>query len=108
MRCMSPFLLAVVLFGLVTDVKAARIETPMTVGFLHVACLDQSERAQGFCDGAIEAYYSIYDAWCVPKSVTHGQVKRVVKAYILKMSVNRFGISADTAVHDAISKNWPC
>ena len=57
--------------------NSAPMPSPMSASHLYAACneSDTNEYAKGFCDGAIDALYSSIQDWCVPASVTHGEVK---------------------------------
>ncbi len=37
-----------------------KMSTPLTGSSLHFTCQSQSPKGQGFCDGAIEAIYSLH------------------------------------------------
>ncbi|WP_371748001.1 Rap1a/Tai family immunity protein [Hahella aquimaris] len=88
---------------------AERIATPISALHLYAACQDaeKSEYARGFCDGAIDALYSSMDEWCVPPSVTHGEVKAQVKKELLGR-VPQTSYDALEFVKKAVHRKWPC
>lgn len=88
---------------------AKGIETPLSAIHLYSACKesDTNEYARGFCDGAIDALYSSIDDWCVPQSVTHGEVKEQVKKELLSDSPD-LSYDASEFVKRAIHLKWPC
>jgi hypothetical protein len=87
----------------------AKIDTPMSALHLYSACLDAqwNEYARGFCDGCIDAFYSSTKVWCVPSNVTHGEVKKYVRAVLIKKAPP-ISLSASDAVANAIQLGWPC
>jgi hypothetical protein len=98
---------------------AQRISSPLSSFYLASACSDYetNDKARGFCDGAIEAIYSVMDQWCVPPSVTHGQIKTFVREGIrLREKRNELfaspqaetSIPADQLVFAIIREAWPC
>lgn len=89
---------------------AQSISTPTGVSSVNLACLqrDDSDYARGFCDGVIEAVYSMMDGWCVPNNVTHGQVKALVRAGLpIKMGDAPL-MDASDAIIELIQEAWPC
>ena len=88
---------------------AERVETPLSALHLYTACKDAetSEYARGFCEGAIDALYSSIDEWCVPQSVTHGEVKEQIMKELLRR-VPRMSKNADEFVKNAVHLKWPC
>lgn len=88
---------------------AAKIDTPMPALHLYSACLDaqRNEYARGFCDGSIDAFYSLTKVWCVPSTVPHGEVKQYVRAVLIKKAPP-ISLSASDAVANAIQLGWPC
>lgn len=94
-----------------TYVFGQRMTTPMWLSSVNFACQqsDQSEYSRGFCDGSIEAIYSAMDGWCVPDSVTHGQVKALVKSGLArKLNTGGALIPASDGVAQIIQEAWPC
>jgi hypothetical protein len=94
-----------------TYVFGQRITTPMGLSSVNLACQQsgQSEYARGFCDGSIEAIYSSMDGWCVPDSVTHGQVQSLVKSGLArKLSNGGPLMRASDGVIEIIQEAWPC
>ena len=93
-------------------VNSQTIETPMPAFYLKAACTEEtSENATGFCDGAIEAFYSVMGGWCVPSRVTHGDVKRLVKLRLRNTDfpAGQFPpAAAADFVWETIAANWPC
>jgi len=89
--------------------QADSVATPMSASFLYVACeeAETNEYARGFCNGAIDALYSSMDEWCVPKAVTHGEVKEQVVSVLLK-EVPPASHNAMEVVSNAIQQKWPC
>ena len=87
---------------------AESMPTPMEVGYLGAACKqsDISENAKGFCDGAIEAAYSSIKQFCVPKHITHGEVKAYVKKVLIESEYRSF--SAVDFIHYKIHERWYC
>jgi hypothetical protein len=90
-------------------VHPTKIDTPMSALHLYSACLDaqRSEYARGFCDGSIDAFYSSTKVWCVPSTVTHGEVKQHVRAALIKKAPP-ISLSASDAVANTIQLEWPC
>jgi len=88
---------------------AAPISTPMSAFHLFAACSESetNEYARGFCSGAIDAFYSSIPDWCVPASVTHGEVKDQIKNELLT-SDPLPPISAFDFVNRSVQKAWPC
>jgi hypothetical protein len=91
------------------NVLSAPIPTPISAMRLFSACSesDHNEYARGFCDGAIEALYSSIQNFCVPASVTHGEVKDHVKDDLLEANALPKG-SAFEFVNRSVQKAWPC
>ena len=87
---------------------SAPVATPMSANHLFTACkqASQSEYARGFCDGAIDALYSSIQDWCVPSSVTHGEVKSRIMGDLLVATPQQ--ISAFEFVNRSVQKSWPC
>ena len=55
----------------------------MQTWFLQSTCEPKQTRyAKGYCEGAIEAYYSLMPNWCAPNDISHGEVKRYVMSKI--------------------------
>ena len=100
----------VILMLLISPMVAAdRISTPMEAWFLQAACEPEgSKYAEGFCEGAIEAYYSLMPNWCVPHNTTHGEVKRHVISRIQEVPHGSRRVPAEKFVWKQISKKWPC
>ena len=92
-----------------SQIISAPISTPMTASHLLAACQESNANkyAKGFCDGAIDALYSSIQDWCVPPSVTHGEIKRYIKSALLKSNPNT-SQGALEFVSRAIQKQWPC
>lgn len=103
--------LSIFLFSIASNsLLAQTITTPMGAGSLALAC-SQSESSQysdGFCDGAIEAIYSVMEGWCVPENVTHGQVKALVKAGLSARRNWQPLESAEEVINRLIREAWPC
>ena len=91
-------------------VGAKRISTPMQTWFLQSACEPKETRyAKGFCEGAIEAYYSLMPNWCVSDDVTHGEVKRYVMSKIQQAPKSPLiRIPAEQFIWKIIAKKYPC
>ena len=90
-------------------IGAKRISTPMQTWSLQSACEPKALRyAKGFCEGAIEAYYSLMPNWCVPHNTTHGEVQRHVIARIQELPDGSRRVPAEKFVWEQISKKWPC
>jgi len=85
------------------------VSTAMSALHLHSACSESksNEFAKGFCDGAIDAFASAIQDWCVPAEVTYGEVKSLVKSQLSK-SVPSATLGALEFVSRAIQKKWPC
>jgi hypothetical protein len=92
-----------------TPVFSAPLATPMSASHLLAACKesDSNEYARGFCDGAIDALYSSIQDWCVPASVTHGEVSDHIKRQLLNSS-HPLSIGAFEFVNRSVQKAWPC
>ena len=107
---MKKQLIAVLTAGLVAGFAwgESRIQTPMWGGYLKFACADNSESAQGFCKGAIEAYYSTNMRWCVPESVTHKTVQRVIRDRLKLATAEELAKPAEVLVDIALQETWPC
>ncbi len=88
---------------------SAPIATPMSASHLLAACKesDRNKYAKGFCDGAIDVLYSSIQDWCVPASVTHGEVKAHIKHDLLNSS-QPLSIGAFEFVSRSVQKAWPC
>lgn len=94
-----------------TYVLGQRITTPMGLSSVNLASQqsDQSEYARGFCEGSIDDIYSVMEGWCVPNSVTHGQVKALVKSELAKkLSTGGPLMRASDGVTQIIQEAWPC
>lgn len=91
-------------------IAAERISTPMQTWFLQSACEPKETRyAKGFCEGAIEAYYSLMPNWCVSDDVTHGEVKRYVMSKIQQAPKSPLiRIPAEQFIWKIIAKKYPC
>ena len=102
-------LLAIALIILSPAIYAQRISTPTSAIFLYSACseYETNRNAAGFCDGVIEASYSVMDNWCVPSDVSHREVKRHVRAQLV-LPMPRLGQTAFDFIQAAISQKWPC
>jgi len=103
--------LSFVVIGLLAPLHtfAAPVSTPMSASYLYVACNESTanDYARGFCDGAIDALYGSIQDWCVPASVTHGEIKLHVKTVLLKSSPSP-SITASDFVNRSVQKKWPC
>ena len=88
-------------------VKGQTINTPQEASMLNLACVSSSasEYSRGFCDGSIEAIYSMMDGWCVPPEVTHGEVKTIVRNGLM---INANVGAAAPVVIRIIQETWPC
>jgi hypothetical protein len=88
---------------------SAPISSPMTASYLLAACQESetNKYAKGFCDGAIDAFYSSIQDWCVPPSVTHGEVKQHIKSALLSSDLT-LSRSALEFVSRTVQKKWPC
>ena len=88
---------------------ANRTSTAMEGWYLRAACAaGETKNAEGFCKGAIEAYYSLMPNWCVPNDISHGEIKRHVISKMKTMPDNYRQMSAEKFVWKQISKKWPC
>lgn len=88
---------------------SAPISTPLPAINLYAACNASmsNEYARGFCDGAMDALYSSIQDWCVPVSVTHKQVKEIIKHALLDAPPPA-SMSAFEFVNRTVQKEWPC
>ena len=89
--------------------QSAPVSTAMSATHLYSACNESmsNKYAKGFCEGAIDAFASSIQDWCVPAKVTHGEVKAQVKNELLK-SIPPASLGALEFVSRAIQKKWPC
>ena len=108
MSVIKPGIFSLLVFA-ASLVEANGVATPMSGTFLYAACTEAEtdEYARGFCDGAIDALYSSMEDWCVPRSVTPGEVKRQVIAELLSERPE-VSVSAMDIVENAILHKWPC
>ena len=91
------------------------IKTSITwVGY---ACYEgeirDNENAKGFCRGFIEASYNAQSTWCVPSSVTHGEIQDLVKKHLIEKrdKINNLKLPNSLAVNEiqkVIMDEWPC
>ena len=85
-----------------------RIETPLAAYWLQYACSrDSNDSASGYCQGAIEASYSVMEGWCVPAEVTQSEIKAVVVEALLSQSFSPLDPAAEF-IWGAIDAEWPC
>ena len=91
-------------------IAANRTPISMQTWFLQSACEPKQTRyAKGYCEGAIEAYYSLMPNWCVPNDIPHGEVKRYVMSKIQQAPQSpSIRIPAEEFVWQIISKKYPC
>ncbi len=91
------------------QVMAAPISTPLPAWFLLAACKESetNEYARGFCGGAIDALYSSIQEWCVPGSITHGEIKAHIKNELLKTDPP-FSKTAFEFINRSVQEAWPC
>jgi hypothetical protein len=109
---MKLFLLVLVVLGAIFPsgkAHTASMPTPMSASYLHYACKEseQNEYAKGFCEGAIDALYSLIEMWCVPPDITHGEISQHIKKDLLATS-EELNMSAYDFVKGSIGKAWPC
>ena len=73
---------------------------------------DQSQIAQGYCDGFIEAAWNTIDPWCVPQDVSIKNLREFVisdlRASLQSNEIDGAFTPAVDAVTTAISRRWPC
>jgi hypothetical protein len=87
---------------------AQRIDEPLAAYWLQFACSqDANQSATGYCQGAIEAPYSVMEGWCVPKDVTPAEVKRIVVDELLSASFSPLEPAAEF-IWGVIDSTWPC
>ena len=102
--------LSFVFIGLLASLQtfAVPISTPMKASFLYAACNESTSNdyARGFCIGVIDALYGLNQDWCVPDSVTHGEVNEHVKKELLR-SFPSPSITASDFVNRSVQKKWP-
>ena len=91
-------------------VAAERISTPMQTWFLQSACEPKATRyAKGFCEGVIEAYYSLMPNRCVSNDVAHDVAKRYVMSKIQQTPKSPLiRIPAEQFIWKIIAKRYPC
>lgn len=91
-------------------VAAKKIPTPMQTWLLQSTCDIKATRyAKGFCEGAIEAYFSLMPNWCIPDQVAHGEVKRYVMSKIQQAPKSpSIRVPAEDFIRELISKKYPC
>lgn len=87
---------------------AQRIDEPLAAYWLQFACSqDANQSASGYCQGAIEASYSVMEGWCVPKDVAPAEVKRTVVDALLSASFSPLEPAAEF-IWGVIASSWPC
>ena len=81
---------------------------PMAAYWLQYVCSqDSNDSAAGFCQGAIEAFYSVMEGACVPSAVLPQEIKRSVVEALLATRFSPLEPAADF-VWGAIDSQWPC
>lgn len=81
---------------------------PMAAYWLQYVCSqDSNDSAAGFCQGAIEAFYSVMEGACVPSAVQPQEIKRSVVEALLATRFSPLEPAADF-VWGAIDSQWPC
>jgi len=81
---------------------------PMAAYWLQYVCSqDSNDSAAGFCQGAIEAFYSVMEGACVPSAVQPQEIKRSVVEALLATRFSPLEPAADF-VWSAIDSQWPC
>lgn len=116
-------LLVVILISVFSFISHAhdlkrKMPTPLSVSWLGWSCIAETEKAMGFCDGAIELAYSSHGNWCVPSNTSRGEVKRVIKREIVAAHNGEYShiyddrdlitLPAHKFIWDVIEKKWPC
>ena len=81
---------------------------PMAAYWLQYVCSqDSNDSAAGFCQGAIEAFYSVMEGACVPSAVQPQEIKHSVIEALLATRFSPLEPAADF-VWGAIDSQWPC
>ena len=89
--------------------QSAPVANAMSATHLYSACNESkfNKYAKGFCEGAIDAFASSIQDWCVPTEITNGEVKDHVKNELLN-SIPQASLGALEFVSRTIQKKWQC
>jgi hypothetical protein len=88
--------------------SAQQSGAPMAAYWLQYVCSqDSNDSAAGFCQGAIEAFYSVMEDACVPSEVLPQEIKQSVLEALRATRFSPLEPAADF-VWGAIDSQWPC